>query len=281
MGLTIHYDFSQPNDLSYTKALDLIHRLRQEALDLPFDDVSLVQEIRNYKDSFDLSVFDKPDFEADDLLWLKFQAVQYIQVQPRDKRFASRPCIVPAMHAIGFYIDVGDLCESLEVGLVFYPKTFSFDGKRIKLKDSGWSWKGFCKTQYANSTVQGLSHFMRCHLSVIALMDKAIELDLAKPDDILDEGGFYLNRSIEDLVNEIREWDEMIAGLGIMTEAFGFDGAGAPINHHPNLATLREIAREKLPAFLLVDQMEEAKNLREVITSLDALAKTNPGMIQV
>jgi hypothetical protein len=56
-----------------------------------------------------------------------------------------------------------------------------------------WSWRSFCKTQYAsNPQLGGVQGFLRCHLSVIRLLDAAQELGIL--GEVNDEGGYWERR---------------------------------------------------------------------------------------
>lgn len=173
---------------------------------------------------------------------------------------------VLAKHFMGFTVDPGERCESMDVGMAFFPKTFLHYGKRIKIKHPGWTWGSFCKTQYANSTAEGIDHFLRCHISVISLLDKIDKLGVLSSAD--DEGKFYENRSIPMLIQEIGEWDQMLAGFGVMLKGLGVDEDSMPINSHPNIAGLRESAKERLPLAFLSGM---TPGLRKAINSLNAL----------
>lgn len=80
-------------------------------------------------------------------------------------------------------------------------------------------WKSFCKTQYANDPeVGGIKNFLRAHLAVCAILEKA--QDLGFKVTVRDEGDFWTKRDVKALAEEVGEWDQMIAGLfGAMKDA--------------------------------------------------------------
>ena len=44
-------------------------------------------------------------------------------------------------------------------------------------KLTGWNWGSFCKTQYASDpNCGGIPNFLRCHISVITLLDRMAKL---------------------------------------------------------------------------------------------------------
>jgi hypothetical protein len=87
----------------------------------------------------------------------------------------------------------------------------------------GWSWKSFCKTEYASDpALGGVENFLRCHLSVIRLLDHAKELGIL--EDVKDEGSYWEKRDIRALAEEVGRWNEFIAGIvGRMKDALGGD----------------------------------------------------------
>ena len=93
-----------------------------------------------------------------------------------------------------------------------YPSTISRGGETIPTDLDGWRWWAFCKTQYAsNPSLGGVKQFLRRHLGVVALLDKAKELGIL--DEVKDEGGYWEKRDAEALVKEIARWNKMVAGL--------------------------------------------------------------------
>ena len=67
MGLTIHYSIKS-SARSSKKICEIVEKMRQLALDLPFEEVGEVQEL----DNVDYDTIDEP------LKWLAIQSQQYI-----------------------------------------------------------------------------------------------------------------------------------------------------------------------------------------------------------
>src|SRR5262249_2710819 len=45
--------------------------------------------------------------------------------------------------------------------------------RKVRTKLAGWQWRSFCKTQYASDPqVGGIPNFLRCHISVVTLLDR-------------------------------------------------------------------------------------------------------------
>jgi hypothetical protein len=72
------------------------------------------------------------------------------------------------------------------------------------------TWGSFCKTQYANDPrVGGMPNFLRAHLAVCAILEKA--QDLGFQVHVSDEGDFWTKRDVKALAEEVGQWDQMIA----------------------------------------------------------------------
>ena len=241
MGLTIHWSFQGPQ--SKTEATTIIGKLRQRAMDLPFESVGDIVRFKGKDAQFD---HDPPDSEY---LWLKIQARETIWTQ--DGRIGW-DC--PAQEIIGFQVNVAPGSEWMEIFLATYPKTLLIEDdrtgkpKRLRTNLAGWSGRGFCKTQYASDDrCGGVPNFLRAHLSVCRLLDHAKELGILK--EISDEGEFFVKRDIPALVNTIANWNAFIAaGVGAFDELVG-DRATAPIKDFPDFERLEQRVRTKSTDF--------------------------------
>jgi len=213
MGLTIHYSL-ESKARSLKKVRELVAGLRSRAMDLPFAEVSDVMELTGEACDFNQCEDDDPN------RWLLIQAGQYV-TDPLDERFSYS---VSPTHVIAFKAWPGEGCEPANCGLCRYPAKIgvgSHDRKIIRTRLSGWSWTSFCKTQYASDPgCGGVQNFLRCHLTVVALLDHAKSLGIL--GDVDDEGEFWERRNIESLAREVGEWNEAIAALaGRLKDALG------------------------------------------------------------
>ena len=232
MGLTIHYDF-QSDTRSVPKARRVVEQLRQRALDLPFEEVGDLVEMGGTGCDFDNREQDDPH------RWMLVQAGQFDEHQ--DTHYTITP-----KHLIAFSTWPGEGCEQANVGLCLYPGTIETrDGRRIRTGLKGWSWQSFCKTQYAsNQECGGVENFLRCHLSVIRLLDHANELGVL--GEVSDEGDFWEKRDLPALAREVGEWNVMLAGFaGQMKEWFG-DGLESEITKFPDFEHLEAKGRDRL-----------------------------------
>lgn len=162
MGLTIHYSFGL-GDGDFALARERVEQLRQRALQLPFERVDDIQHL----------VGDECTETGDRLRW-------FGQLNSDDADF---PLVTP-VEIIGFSVLPGEGCESAEFGL-------------RRRAGSGYGWQSFCKTAYSAG---GYLEFLRCHLSVIAMLDYAQELGILHWVD--DESGYW----------ERRDWVDMLVG---------------------------------------------------------------------
>jgi hypothetical protein len=102
-------------------------------------------------------------------------------------------------------------------GLCRYPGSLQVtdehgNPKRIRTGLAGWRWSSFCKTQYAsNPECGGGENFLRCHLSVVRLLDQAKTLSILA--DVSDEGDYWEKRDVKALVEEVGEWNTMLAAF--------------------------------------------------------------------
>jgi DNA-binding XRE family transcriptional regulator len=229
MGLTIHWSL-QAKANSPQKACQLIEKLRQKALDLPFEQVGDIVEVSG--DTADFKELDRDDPN----LWLLIQAAQYIE---RHGQF----CRVTPTHVIAFSALPGQGSEPANFGLAVYPKTIEVAGKKIRTNLGDWSWSSFCKTQYAsNPECGGVENFLRCHLAVVKLLDHAKEIGIL--GDVSDEGDYFEKRDIEALAKEVGDWNTMIAGFaGRLMDELG-EKVTSEIAKFPNFEHLEARGRK-------------------------------------
>jgi hypothetical protein len=180
--------------------------LRDRARELPFSKVGPIVELSG--DGCDEQHCDRDSPNA----WLLTQAQRHIKIG--DQYHSVTPT-----HLLAFSTFPGEGCESANFGLCRYPPSIMLDNpdenatpRRIPTKLRDWSWSSFCKTQYAsNPQCGGLENFLRCHLSVVRLLDHAAELGILQ--EVSDEGDYWEKRDVEALAREIGRWNEMIAGV--------------------------------------------------------------------
>ena len=229
MGLTLHYRLNVATTSSRV-ARELVEQLRDRALSLPFETVGPLEMVESPKDR-------SPWDDDAPLLWLdSFEML-----------IRGEDCYdIPPRRGFAFFVDPGPGCETASFGLAEYPKTIALSvGRRARTGLSGWSWRTFCKTQYAsNPRLGGFENFRRCHVSLVELLDAAA--DLGFRINIRDEGNYAAHRDIARLRREIGEWNELVAGVvGHLKDSLSGE-ADAPITAFPNYEHLEAKGRSNV-----------------------------------
>ena len=208
--------------------------MQHKALTLHFETVSDVHHFKGDECNFNNS-------PNDEWRWLLIQAVEDIE----DKEDSRRSYMVTPIEIIAFRTWPGKGCEPANFGLCRFPSEIEFD-KKIKTNlEKGWRWSSFCKTQYAMQG--GLEHFLKCHLTIIKMLDFAKELGILKR--VSDEGGYWEKRSVEELVKEVGRWDAFIAAqVGSLLDKTPEGGhVEAEILKRPDFEHLEMKGRELYP----------------------------------
>jgi hypothetical protein len=192
-----------------------MEQLRSRALDLPFKAVGEIVELAGPECDFTGRDRDDP------LRWLLTQARQIAVV-------GERYDLIRPEELVAFSAWPGEGCEQAIFGLGIYPKTVEIEDwngtkRTLRTGIKHWSWKSFCKTQYASDpALGGVEHFLRCHLSVVHLLDHARALGIL--EEVKDEGSYWDNRDVRSLAEQVAQWNEQIAGLvGKMKDSLGGD----------------------------------------------------------
>jgi hypothetical protein len=228
MGLTIHYDL-RSDATSPGQARQLVEQLRQAALDLAMSEVGEVME-------FSGNACDFQTARDDSVRWLLVQARRMIPIGEA-YRF-----VVP-IRVFAFSTWPGEGCEAANFGLASYPEMVDDAEATLTTGLSRWSWQSFCKTQYAsNPDVGGMANFVRCHVTVVRLLDRAKAMGILEA--VKDESHFWEDRDVKALVETVGRWNSQIAGLvGQYKDWMGGDIA-APITEYPNFEHLEAEGRQ-------------------------------------
>jgi hypothetical protein len=245
LGLTIHYNLNS-STRSPKKARELVARLRGRALDLPFERVDDIIELSGPQCDYEQCGQDHPH------RWLLIQAGAFVD-DPRDEHYSYG---VKPTHIIAFATWPGEGCEQANFGLCRYPaylevqdRVMRWQTRKIPTRLGGWCWGSFCKTQYAsNPECGGVANFLRCHLSVIRMLDHAKDLGILQ--SVSDEGDFWEKRNIEDLSREVGQWNQMIAAwAGQLKDQLGPELLAA-ITDYPNFERLEAAGRSQEGGFI-------------------------------
>jgi hypothetical protein len=257
MGLTIHYSFNVKSDEG--QARELIHALHQTAQDLPFKELGQVVELEGEQCDFNKRTRDDP------LRYLLVSAIESVEAKPKGRKkkqgWTSSYSVLPSW-LVGFTAWPGEGCEESDFGLCRYPAGIQTPDGLLTV-ERGWRFGSFCKTQYSsNPDCGGVANFLRCHLTVIAMLDRAKQLGCL--EEVSDEGGFWEKRDLPALVKEIGSWNEMIAAFGGKLKDLVGNGQGkleSAIAEFPNFERLEAAGQDRLPPELqkLFALMERVK----------------------
>ena len=185
--------------------------------------------------------------------WLLIQAQESVEVVSQrhvigGQTYRSYQRVQP-IRLIAFTAWPGEGCEQSNFGLGKFPAEVETVDGALKTKLSGWRYSSFCKTQYSSDpNCGGVPNFLQCHLTVIAMLDKAKELGCLA--EVSDEGGFWQKRDLRALVQEIGSWNEMLAAFGGRLKDLLGDGSlglESAIAQYPNFEQLEAAGQDKLP----------------------------------
>ena len=228
MGLTIYYELSVPRDTSIAEVVERMRRLHEVAVTLPFDAVSSLTIT-----TAGTTLGDSLDRDGGMANWFRYSA--HRRLQGLANRADDDEDLVP--DAVGFAIMPGEGAESATFGLAWVPPENEECGL---LHDAPcvWHWHSWCKTQYAANL--GDDHLIRCHTSLVALLDKASQLGFRVV--VRDEGHYWETRDTDVLLAEVRKMNQLVAGLAGALHDAGLH-IDAPIFEHPEFEELETRAR--------------------------------------
>jgi hypothetical protein len=232
VGLTIHYGLT--TDLVDVESIrSSVQRMRHLAMRLPFQEVGDVVEFTGHNCNRGCD---------DPHRWLAIQAGQYVQ----DGDYYIK---VPPLHIVAFTIQPGTGSEPANFGFARFPESIDVRelNKHIQTRLTGWSWKAFCKTQYASSSAAGgVANFVRCHGSIVTLLDAVHSRNLARVS-VHDESDYWTHRDVRKLAETVGEWNEMVAAVaGQIKDLANGATLEAPIMQFPDVEHLEARGRTKL-----------------------------------
>src|SRR6185295_16872175 len=174
---------------------------------------------------------DRNDTESGLVSYIRFCA--RIRLDPRNPVAIKQTEVLP--NAVGFAVNAGDRCETASFGLAWVPPADE-DGYSLHDQPYVWHWHAVPKTQYAS--VLGDDHLIRCHTSLVALLDKAAELGFDVT--VRDETHYWETRDTNVLLSEVREMNRIVAHFaGNFHDALREHGhVGGAIFDHPDFEEL-------------------------------------------
>jgi hypothetical protein len=241
MGLSIYYDLSLPAGTPEVEVYRLLATLRDEAFALPFESTSNLvrfteQDLARPWPMHGLA-FERLEDVVDvtarfvrDELYRESLGID-VERTPDDAYFRVEAPEDHPVVVIGFAVAPGIGSE---------PASFAL--AKLGEQDSAtrWSWHCCCKTQYASA--HGDDHFLKCHTSVIALLDAAQRIGIAC--DVCDEAGFYESRDESQLLASVERMNRLIAQFaGRFSDSFAEAGGDSrqvqgEIFQHPDFERL-------------------------------------------
>jgi hypothetical protein len=235
MGLSICYDLSLPAETPEVEVYRLLATLRDEALALPFRSTS------------DLVRFTEQDLaRPSPMRGLAFERLE--DVVDVTARFVSEELYRKSLRIDDEYTRVEPPADlpiavvgfAVAPGIGSEPASFGFVKLGEHDSSSRWLWHCYCKTQYASA--HGDDHFLKCHTSVITLLDAAQRIGIRC--DIHDEGGYYESRDESKLLASVDNMNRLIARFaGQLSDAFAEAGGDSrrvqgEIFQHPDFERL-------------------------------------------
>ena len=167
------------------------------------------------------------------------------------RNHTTRYIPIPAEEGSVLLIDVGAGCQFLALSLCKYPGQWRCQHGHsfhrwysTKITDE-WQFGWFCKTQFAGQ--HGPAHFLRCHKSVISLLDfcRKAGLDVS----VRDEAGYWEQRDESELLTTLRRSEAMLAALGGLLKDTVDTGGGqmitSPIFDYANFEHLEHEGWER------------------------------------
>jgi hypothetical protein len=129
VGLTIHWSMRlDPQVTGAREVRALMERLRQHALDLPFERVSHLAEFKGKDCNFENHKARHPD---DPWRWMKIQASGNLQLDEHTWQ------ALPPWRIVGFHTWPGEGCEPADFGLCLYPKAVALARSAVEESDEG------------------------------------------------------------------------------------------------------------------------------------------------
>ena len=238
MGLHLCYDLALPAGATDADAARLVSSLRERALALPFDHVSSV--VRLTQDAL------AGPWPLHGLAFARLEDVAHVAAVFAREELYRRRLALPddgeAYTPVDVPPDVPTAAHAFAVapGQGSEPATFGVARLTDGDAPAPWGWHCCCKTQYASAL--GDDHLLRCHGSLVALLDHAGALGFEVT--VRDETGYWGSRDPRQLVVAVAEMNRVVARFaGAVTDAVrdaGGDSRGVQgvIFEHPDFERL-------------------------------------------
>lgn len=216
MGLHLCYELSLPGHHLEADAVQRVLTLREHALSLPFAHVSEMvrltdEALAGPKPTRGLVYERLEDVVYGSAEWARGELYRRSLGIREDDEDAYATVVVPPelpTVAHGFAVAPGRGCEPATFGLAQLS-----GAAHVSLP---WWWHYCCKTQYAS--VVSTEHLLRCHTSLVALLDTAVSLGFEVV--VRDEAGYWNSRDPKQLVEAVEQMNRLVARFaGTFTDA--------------------------------------------------------------
>ena len=255
MGLSLCYSLRLAGEIPEQGVLDVLRRLREHATTLgvayvsplfrmaPGEGIILGRpEVRNGENWFRSLASFQPMIVG--TIIEESRPIEIAGVRGEDLIVRrDEPSDVATSVALGFTVDPGEGCELAAFGF-HAPDAHTPPGAdRGRHLPNDWFWDGWCKTQYASNI--SVDHFVRCHTSLVALLDAAPRLGVRL--SVQDEGGFWEHRDVPRLVAEVQRYNFIMATFTRQLRDSLPAGTPleAPIMEHPGFEQLETWTAEQ------------------------------------
>mgnify|MGYP003338613299 FL=1 len=227
MGLSISYRL-QLEAASPEVALDKLQTLHHRAADFPLLQLGPLVNLQGADCLFQ---------EDDPHDGVKFGAMTFADFgEFHQQRFHTTPS---CSQLIGFAIDPAQGSHTCSFGLA-----------SPAAQPGHWHWFDSCKTQYAsNPEYGGIENFLRCHHTIIALLEICQELGILQ--SVSDPSGYWETRDPQVLLDCLRSYNIFTAAaIGSVKDALAPLGysAQAPILERADFEHLEAEGRMQPPA---------------------------------
>lgn len=239
MGLTIYYELGMEAGSS-NDAIERLEALRSAATRLPFERVGEV----SFSDEIATAELIRAGAEGPGPA--AFELVEsscYAQNEElRGALGEGRLHSVEPECFARFTVYPGEGSETAVFGLSRFPATTPYNGRQWPTGLKRWHWHSWCKTQYAsNPRYGGVDHFLKVHLSLIELLDRAQELGILIR--VGDDSNYWEDRDRQKLIDNVNKLNGIVASFaGALKDAIDRKSTGqlqadqlrAPITDFPN-----------------------------------------------
>lgn len=214
MGLHLCYELALPASATDADAAAAVASLHERATALPFDHVSTVVRLTQN----DLA----GPWPLHGLAFERLEDVAHVGALFLQEELYRRRLGLTSDDGEYAAVDVPPDLPTVAHAFAVAPgrgsEPASFGLLRLGGGDAParWRWRCFCKTQYASA--HGDDHLLRCHGSLVALLDAARQIGVEVT--VSDETGYWESRDPRQLTAAVADMNRLVARFaGALTDA--------------------------------------------------------------